>query len=145
MVHQLQSAVQPIQQPAAQQQQLQQQPSQAQPSPQQQQQPIQQTPQQPTQVQQQPVQQPECQETPPNVTITMASSNTLPTAALQGSLTATQATPLNTDSLFATDTFHILGAVQPQVVTLPVSPQSTVSQAVPVSLIQTPNGQQGLQ
>ncbi|XP_078357524.1 uncharacterized protein LOC144642437 isoform X2 [Oculina patagonica] len=145
VVHQLQSAVQPIQQPTTQQQQQQQQPPQTQPSPQQQQQPLQQTPQQSTQVQQQPPQQPESQETPPNVTITMATSNTLTTAALQGNLTATQATPLNTDSLFATDAFHILSAVQPQVVTLPVSPQSTVAQAVPVSLIQTPNGQQGLQ
>ena len=67
------------------------------------------------------------------------------TTALQGNLTVTQATPLNTESLFSADAFHILGAVQPQVVTLPVSPQSTVTQAVPVSLIQTPNGQQGLQ
>ena len=138
MVHQLQSAVQPIQQPATQQQQQQQQ--QAQPQQQQQQ-----TTLQTTQAQQQPVQNPESQETSPNVAITMATSNTLTTAALQGSLTAAQATPLNTESLFTTDAFHILSAVQPQVVTLPVSPQSTVAQAVPVSLIQTPNGQQGLQ
>jgi len=75
----------------------------------------------------------------------MATSNTLSTASLQGNLTATQATPLNTESLFGADAFHILSAVQPQVVTLPVSPQATVAQAVPVSLIQTPNGQQGLQ
>lgn len=143
MVHQLQSAVQPIQQPATQQQQ-QQQPPQAQ-TPQQQQQTLQQTTLQTTQTQQQPVQNPEPQETPPNVAITMATSNTLTTAALQGNLTAAQATPLNTESLFTTDAFHILSAVQPQVVTLPVSPQSTVTQAVPVSLIQNPNGQQGLQ
>ena len=141
MVHQLQSAVQPIQQPATQQQQ---QPPQAQ-TPQQQQQTLQQNTLQTTQTQQQPVQNPEPQETPPNVAITMATSNTLTTAALQGNLTAAQATPLNTDSLFTTDAFHILSAVQPQVVTLPVSPQSTVAQAVPVSLIQAPNGQQGLQ
>ena len=140
MVHQLQSAVQPIQQPATQQQQ---QPPQAQ-TPQQQQQTLQQTTLQTTQTQQQPVQNPEPQETPPNA-ITMATSNTLTTAALQGNLTAAQATPLNTESLFTTDAFHILSAVQPQVVTLPVSPQSTVAQAVPVSLIQAPNGQQGLQ
>lgn len=97
-----------------------------------------------TAVTQQTTQQPECQDTQPNVTITIATSNTLPTATLQGNLTATQATPLNTESLFATDAFHILSAVQPQVVTLPVSPQSTVAQAVPVSLIQSPSGQQGL-
>ena len=97
-----------------------------------------------TAVTQQATQQPECQDTQPNVTITIATSNTLPTATLQGNLTATQATPLNTESLFATDAFHILSAVQPQVVTLPVSPQSTVAQAVPVSLIQSPSGQQGL-
>ena len=144
MVHQLQSAVQPIQQPATQQQQQQQQQQQAQPQ-QQQQQTLQQTTLQTTQAQQQPVQNPESQETPPNVAITMATSNTLTTAALQGNLTAAQATPLNTESLFTTDAFHILSAVQPQVVTLPVSPQSTVAQAVPVSLIQTPNVQQGLQ
>lgn len=141
MVHQLQSAVQPIQQPATPQQQ---QPPQAQ-TPQQQQQTLQQTTLQTTQTQQQSVQNPEPQETPPNVAITMATSNTLTTAALQGNLTAAQATPLNTESLFTTDAFHILSAVQPQVVTLPVSPQSTVAQAVPVSLIQSPNGQQGLQ
>lgn len=145
MVHQLQSAVQPIQQPATQQQQQQQQqPPQGQTA-QQQQQTLQQATLQTTQTQQQPVQNPEPQETPPNVAITMATSNTLTTAALQGNLTAAQATPLNTESLFTTDAFHILSAVQPQVVTLPVSPQSTVAQAVPVSLIQTPNGQQGLQ
>ena len=97
-----------------------------------------------TAVTQQTTQQPECQDTQPNVTITIATSNTLPTATLQGNLTATQATPLNTESLFTTDAFHILSAVQPQVVTLPVSPQSTVAQAVPVSLIQSPSGQQGL-
>ena len=133
-----------MQQPALQQQQQQQQ----QQPPQTQSQPPQQPPQAPQQTtppQQQPVQQAESQETPPNVTITMATSNTLPTTALQGNLAATQATPLNTESLFAADAFHILSAVQPQVVTLPVSPQSTVGQAVPVSLIQTPNGQQGLQ
>ena len=141
MVHQLQSAVQPIQQPATPQQQ---QPPQAQ-TPQQQQQTLQQTTLQTTQTQQQSVQNPEPQETPPNVAITMATSNTLTTAALQGNLTAAQATTLNTESLFTTDAFHILSAVQPQVVTLPVSPQSTVAQAVPVSLIQSPNGQQGLQ
>lgn len=145
VVHQLQSAVQPIQQPATQQQQQQQQqPPQGQTA-QQQQQTLQQATLQTTQTQQQPVQNPEPQETPPNVAITMATSNTLTTAALQGNLTAAQATPLNTESLFTTDAFHILSAVQPQVVTLPVSPQSTVAQAVPVSLIQTPNGQQGLQ
>ena len=141
MVHQLQSAVQPIQQPATPQQQ---QPPQAQ-TPQQQQQTLQQTTLQTTHTQPQSVQNPEPQETPPNVAITMATSNTLTTAALQGNLTAAQATPLNTESLFTTDAFHILSAVQPQVVTLPVSPQSTVAQAVPVSLIQSPNGQQGLQ
>ena len=142
---------QSLQQPASQQQQQQQQQvqqqqqaPQTQPPPQQQQQ-APQVAQQTTQPQQQLVQQAESQETPPNVTITMATSNTLTTAALQGNLTASQATPLNTDSLFATDGFHILSAVQPQVVTLPVSPQSAVGQAVPVSLIQTPNGQQGLQ
>ncbi|KAJ7376261.1 hypothetical protein OS493_035923 [Desmophyllum pertusum] len=143
VVHHLQPAVQTIQQPNTQQQlqqqqQQQQTPPQAQPPQQQQQQ------QQTTQAQQQPAQQAESQDTPPNVTI-MATSNSLQTAALQGNLTVTQATPLNTDSLFATDAFQILSAVQPQVVTLPVSPQSTVTQAVPVSLIQAPNGQQGLQ
>ena len=127
-----------MQQPATQQQQ----PPQAQT---QQQQTLQQTTLQTTQAQQQPVQNPESQETSPNVAITMATSNTLTTAALQGNLTAAQATPLNTESLFTTDAFHILSAVQPQVVTLPVSPQPTVAQAVPVSLIQTPNGQQDLQ
>lgn len=149
VVHQLQP--QSLQQPASQQQQQQQQQvqqqqqaPQTQPPPQQQQQ-APQVAQQTTQPQQQLVQQAESQETPPNVTITMATSNTLTTAALQGNLTASQATPLNTESLFATDGFHILSAVQPQVVTLPVSPQSAVGQAVPVSLIQTPNGQQGLQ
>ena len=136
--------MQQIQQSATQPQQQQAQPQQGaaqQSQQQQQQQSIQQT----TPTQQQTTQQPEAQETQPNVTITMATSNTLTTAALQGNLTATQATPLNTESLFATDAFQILSAVQPQVVTLPVSPQSTVAQAMPVSLIQTPNGQQGLQ
>lgn len=151
VVHQLQP--QPLQPPASQQQQQQQQqqvqqqqaPQTQPPPPPPQQPPPPQAPQQTTQPQQQPVQQAESQETPPNVTITMATSNTLTTAALQGNLTASQATPLNTESLFATEAFHILSAVQPQVVTLPVSPQSAVGQAVPVSLIQTPNGQQGLQ
>lgn len=146
VVHQIQP-VQQIQQSTTQPQQQQAQPQQgtAQQSQQQQQPQQQQTIQQTTQTQQQTTQQPEPQETQPNVTITVATSNTLTTAALQGNLTATQATPLNTESLFATDAFQILSAVQPQVVTLPVSPQSTVAQAVPVSLIQSPNGQQGLQ
>ncbi|XP_074618828.1 uncharacterized protein LOC141877682 [Acropora palmata] len=121
-----------------------QQPTQAQQTSSQQQQQRQQNTQPETATPQQTTQQPECQDTEGNVTITMATSNTLPTVTLQGNLTATQATPLNTESLFATDAFHILSAVQPQVVTLPVSPQSTVAQAVPVTLIQTSNGQQGL-
>lgn len=121
-----------------------QQPTQAQQTASQQQQQRQQNTQPETATPQQTTQQPECQDTEGNVTITMATSNTLPTVTLQGNLTATQASPLNTESLFATDAFHILSAVQPQVVTLPVSPQSTVAQAVPVTLIQTSNGQQGL-
>ncbi|XP_067056761.1 uncharacterized protein [Acropora muricata] len=121
-----------------------QQPTQAQQAASQQQQQRQQNTQPETATPQQTTQQPECQDTEGNVTITMATSNTLPTVTLQGNLTATQASPLNTESLFATDAFHILSAVQPQVVTLPVSPQSTVAQAVPVTLIQTSNGQQGL-
>ncbi|KAK2551864.1 hypothetical protein P5673_027104 [Acropora cervicornis] len=121
-----------------------QQPTQAQQTSSQQQQQRQQNTQPETATPQQTTQQPECQDTEGNVTMTMATSNTLPTVTLQGNLTATQATPLNTESLFATDAFHILSAVQPQVVTLPVSPQSTVAQAVPVTLIQTSNGQQGL-
>lgn len=132
--------VQQIQQSATQTQQQQSQPQQT--AVQQQQQ---QTTQQTNPTQQQTPQQPESQDSQPNVTITMATSNTLTTASLQGNMTATQATPLNTDSLFGTEAFHILSAVQPQVVTLPVSPQSTVPQSVPVSLIQSPNGQQGLQ
>ena len=145
VVHQIQP-VQQIQQSTTQPQQQQAQPQQGTAQQSQQQQPQQQqTIQQTTPTQQQTTQQPEPQETQPNVTITVATSNTLTTAALQGNLTATQATPLNTESLFATDAFQILNAVQPQVVTLPVSPQSTVAQAVPVSLIQSPNGQQGLQ
>lgn len=122
-----------------------QQPAQAEQTASQQQQQQQQNAQQETATSQQTTQQPECQDTDGSVTITMATSNTLPTVTLQGNLTATQATPLNTESLFATDAFHILSAVQPQVVSLPVSPQSTVAQAVPVTLIQTSNGQQGLQ
>ena len=145
VVHQIQP-VQQIQQSTTQAQQQQQPQQAAAPQSQQQhQQQQQQTPQQTTQTQQQAAQQAESPETQPNATITMATSNTLTTATLQGNMTATQATPLNTESLFATDAFHILSAVQPQVVTLPVSPQSTVTQAVPVSLIQTPSGQQGLQ
>ena len=138
VVHQIQP-VQQIQQATTQ---PQQQPQQGAPPQAHQQQ---QTPQQATQAQPQTAQQPESQETQTNATIALATTNALTTATLQGSLTATQATPLNTEGLFTADAFQILSAVQPQVVTLPVSPQSTVAQAVPVSLIQTPNGQQGLQ
>lgn len=138
VVHQIQP-VQQIQQATTQ---PQQQPQQGAPSQAHQQQ---QTPQQAAQAQSQTAQQPESQETQTNATIALATTNALTTATLQGSLTATQATPLNTEGLFTADAFQILSAVQPQVVTLPVSPQSTVAQAVPVSLIQTPNGQQGLQ
>ena len=138
VVHQIQP-VQQIQQATTQ---PQQQPQQGAPPQAHQQQ---QTPQQATQAQPQTAQQPESQETQTNATIALATTNALTTATLQGSLTATQATPLNTEGLFTADAFQILSAVQPQVVTLPVSPQSTVAQAVPVSLIQTSNGQQGLQ
>ena len=136
VVHQLQP-VQQIQQPTTQQQQPQQQQSQQQQTQQQQ--------QQAAQTSQQPIQQAESQDAQPNVTITMATSNTLTTAALSGNITATQATPLNSDGFLTSDTFHLLGAVPPQVVTLPVSPQATVAHSVPVSLLQTSTGQQNLQ